>query len=495
MPRRWKSAHVCSDDLVVRRQTGVQARLNSFVSPKWDSVTALILRRRPNQLLHLLYRGQRACNMPSIPFRTAVLLVALSGAGVRPLKSQTPDRTLSSMVGGALGGLGGILVALPVGCGPVFSNSTCKLPTVVKGFAVGNVLGSAFGAAHSPNMSSCSLAERYGRSLIGTVAGAGIGVAAVSRAHGDLRLGLAPFVQLAEGLSAAAMLNPCAQRRAGLDSDATPSVGECHNPSRNLARAVAAVGLPGGFAALHVYFHHAWWSGTPAKNWFVENDWGGFNHDADKFGHFFGGYQLTRISSELLLAGCVQPSRAALWGALYSYAFAFQVKEWDGTQQMYGFNPSDLMFDVAGEVFAVAQQHTKVLQAIKPVFSYRPTEAYRTRNEPGHGGQPRPSTDYSGQTYWFSTDVNALLPDRAKPFWPAIIRFSPGFSITDYIDPRTGAGLKAKRRIFLSLDLDPEHLPGDNKVWRTVKHELSFLRIPGPTLQITPATKFVGAHY
>lgn len=445
--------------------------------------------------MHLVFRGKRAANTSSVIFCAMGLVLALSMVAARPVQSQTADRTLSSMVGGALGGLGGILVALPVGCGPIFSNSTCKLPTVVKGFAVGNVLGSAFGAAHSPNMSSCSMAERYGRSLIGTVAGAGIGVAAVSRAHGDLRLGLAPFVQLVEGLGAAAMLNPCAQRRAGFDSDPTPSVGECHNPSQNLARAVAAVGLPSGFAGLHVYFHHAWWSGTPAKNWFVENDWGGFNHDADKFGHFFGGYQLTRISSELLRAGCMQPSRAALWGALYSYAFAFQVKEWDGTQQMYGFNPSDLMFDVAGEVFAVAQQHTKALQAIKPVFSYRPTEAYYTRNEPGHGGQPRPSTDYSGQTYWFSTDVNALLPDRAKPFWPAIIRFSPGFSITDYIDPRTGAGLKAKRRIFVSLDLDPEHLPGDNKVWRTVKHELSFLHIPGPTLQITPGTRFVGAHY
>jgi len=81
------------------------------------------------------------------------------------------------MVGGALGGLGGILVALPVGCGPIFSNSTCRMPTVVKGFAAGNVLGSALGAAGSANLSSCSVAERYGRALIGTMAGAGIGVA------------------------------------------------------------------------------------------------------------------------------------------------------------------------------------------------------------------------------------------------------------------------------------------------------------------------------
>ncbi len=36
--------------------------------------------------------------------------------------------------------------------------------------------------------------------------------------------------------------------------------------------------------------------------------------------------------------------------------------------------------------------------------------------------------------------------------------------------------------------------PGDNKVWRTVKHELSFVRIPGPTLQFTPSTRWFVAY-
>jgi hypothetical protein len=435
----------------------------------------------------------RTSNVSGAAFCAFGLALALSMVDARPLASQMIDRTLSSMVGGVLGGFAGTVLALPKGCGGVFSDSKCNLPTVVKGFAFGNVLGSAFGAARSTGNSSCSLPERYARSFIGTIGGAGISVAAVSRAHGNLRIGLSPLVQLAEGLGSAAMLNPCKPILSG--SDVVRPADECHNPSRDLARAAAALGLTGGYAGLYLYFHHAWWSGTPAANWFVENDWDQLERDADKFGHFFGGYQLTRVSSELLEAACIPPSRAATWAALYAYAFQFQIEEWDGTQQMYGFNPSDLVADAAGALFAVAQQHTKALQAIKPVLSYRPTAAYRNRNLPGHGGQPRATTDYSGQTYWFSTDVNALLPDRAKPFWPAFIRFSPGYSITDYVDPSTGAGVRAKRKIFFSLDFDAEHLPGDNKVWRTIKHELSFLRIPGPTLQITPTTEFFGARY
>jgi hypothetical protein len=36
-----------------------------------------------------------------------------------------------------------------------------------------------------------------------------------------------------------------------------------------------------------------------------------------------------------------------------------------------------------------------------------------------------------------------LLPDRFKAYWPALIRFSPGYSITDYIDPQTGSPIRA----------------------------------------------------
>ena len=428
-------------------------------------------------------------------FRVLCLVPVAIAAAARPAAGQFLDRTLSSMVGGAVGGFGGIILSLPQGCGGVFSDRTCQLHTVAKGFAAGNVLGSALGGAWSGGASSCSSGERFGRSLAGTIAGAGLGAGLVSRTHGNLRIGLTPLVQVLEGVGSAALLSPCSWTPTSGDSAALRFARECNNPSRTLARYAAGVGLTGGYAGLYLYFHHAWWSGNPAKEWYIKNDWDQSERDADKFGHFFGGYQLTRLTSELLQAGCMPPSRAAVWAALYAYAFQFQIEEWDGTQTLYGFNPSDLIADAGGALLAVAQQHSKTLQAVKPVWSYRPTEAYRRRNEPGHQGQPRATTDYAGQTYWFSTDVHSLLPDKAKPYWPSFIRLSPGYSITDYVDPQTGQGLRAKRRFLISLDIDPEHLPGDNKVWRTIKHELAFIRIPGPALQLTPTRKFFAAYY
>jgi hypothetical protein len=81
--------------------------------------------------------------------------------------------------------------------------------------------------------------------------------------------------------------------------------------------------------------------------------------------------------------------------------------------------------------------------------------------------------------------VNRLLPDAAKPYWPSFIRFSAGHSITDWID-ETGATRRGKRKILLSLDLDPEKLPGNAPLWRSIKQTLSYYRFPAPALQITP---------
>ena len=105
----------------------------------------------------------------------------------------------------------------------------------------------------------------------------------------------------------------------------------------------------------------------------------------------------------------------------------------------------------------------------------------------GHKPELRPSLDYSGQTYWFSADMEQLLPDGAKQYWPSFIRFSVGHSVTDWINPETGAAQRAKRKILLSLDFDPEKLPGNAPLWRTIKHTLSYYHFPAPALELTPA--------
>ena len=247
------------------------------------------------------------------------------------------------------------------------------------------------------------------------------------------------------------------------------------------SRAVAGTVFVGGNAALYAYFRKAWWSGQRADHIWINWEQHENFRQADKFGHALGGFHLARGGDELLNAACIGEPKAIWWSAAYAAAFQLQIEIWDGTQAAYGFSPPDLVANTAGAAFAVAQRYHPRLRAFKPTFSYNATAA-----EQKHIGALRPTVDYSGQTYWLSMDVDSLLPAGAKPYWPGFVRFSLGRSITDWVNPVTGAEQRAQNVLVLSLDLDPERLPGNNPAWKRVKHELSYYRFPAPALILTP---------
>ncbi len=252
---------------------------------------------------------------------------------------------------------------------------------------------------------------------------------------------------------------------------------------------VAAV-FVGGNAALYSYFKRAWWSGERADKFFFRADWDENFRDQDKFGHMLGGYHLARYGNAILRSACVSPTRAVVMSAAYAAAFQLQIEIWDGLYKKYGFSYADLLANTSGTALEVLHELKPATRAVKPTMSYSRSAALRNRdNIPT---ELRPTLDYSGQTYWFSTDVHALLPVEAKAYWPSFLRLSVGHSITDWIDPETGANIRARRKLLLSLDFDAEKLPGDNRLWKTVKRQLSYIHLPSPAIQLTPDLKVIG---
>ena len=250
--------------------------------------------------------------------------------------------------------------------------------------------------------------------------------------------------------------------------------------------AVAGAAVAGN-AALYLYFKQAWWSGERADHWFVKSDWDQAFRDQDKFGHLFGGYYLTRVGDALLRSACVSPRRAMWWGAAYAAAFQLQIEVWDGYYRLYGFSPADVLANSVGTGLAVLQTAAPATQVVKPTFSYAPTLAYHRRDL--HGGMPRATVDYSGQTYWLSSDLDALLPSGRHLPWPGWLRVSAGHSITDWVDPATGRTRRARRKLLLSIDVDAARLPGDYPLWRRVKRELSYYHLPAPAIELTPTLR------
>lgn len=276
------------------------------------------------------------------------------------------------------------------------------------------------------------------------------------------------------------------------------SVIRLPNPSCPLTRAqlnTVRVGVGsafvGGNAYLYRYFKKAWWSGERADHFWFNSDWDQWMRDQDKLGHVFGGYHLARVGYSALREACVGNKKAIFWSTAYAAAFQLQIEIFDGQFKKYGFSYADMIGNTTGQALAVMQEIYPSWRAVKPTISYRKTTALKNVESGAiTSSELRPSLDYSGQTYWISADVNQMLPDGAKQYWPSFIRFSVGHSITDWIDPATGDVMRAKRKILLSLDFDPEKLPGDWPLWRTIKRNLSYYRLPAPALQLTPELHF-----
>jgi hypothetical protein len=175
--------------------------------------------------------------------------------------------------------------------------------------------------------------------------------------------------------------------------------------------------------------------------------------------------------------------KASLWAVAYAAAFQLQIEVWDGTQARYGFSPPDLLYNSIGQGLSLSHAFVPAMRAVMPTMSYRRTQALKNTQAGLIPGDLRATVDYSGQTYWLSVDVDTLLPARAKRLWPDLLRFSIGHTITDFIDPRTGADIRAQRRILLSLDIDPLKLPGRAPWWVAVKQGLRHYHFPSPALE------------
>jgi hypothetical protein len=272
---------------------------------------------------------------------------------------------------------------------------------------------------------------------------------------------------------------------------ALPNPG-CPLTSGQLKAVRAGVGTAfvGANAYLYQYFKKAWWSGDKSDHFFFHADWDQEFRDQDKFGHALGGYHLTRVGYAALREACVSDRKAITWAWIYAAAFQLQIEIFDGHFEKYGFSYADMIANTIGQGYAVMQAVRPGWRVIKPTFSYHKTQALKNTQDGTIPGELRPSLDYSGQTYWLSADVDEMLPKDAKPYWPGFIRFSVGHSITDWIDPATGSPQRAQRKILLSLDFDPDKLPGEWPLWRTIKRTLSYYRFPAPAIELTPKLKF-----
>ena len=240
------------------------------------------------------------------------------------------------------------------------------------------------------------------------------------------------------------------------------------------------------FISLQIIQSDAWWK-DQSGDWHVVDDVE-YARGLDKFGHAYTSYVMTTLCGDLLMESGMAQEPAMLTGAGMGLVYMMFVEVQDGFAKNWGFSPTDAAANCAGVGFYVAQHYVPFLENFTPRWSYIPPEWTGNR-----AITDRPTTfidDYNGTTFWLAANVNNLLPEAAKPYWPDWLMFDIGYGIRNYAVSETVNGelvpVGVSRRFLFGLDYDwvkiiPESSFG---FLNYVRHWLNYVRLPGPTLEV-----------
>jgi hypothetical protein len=234
---------------------------------------------------------------------------------------------------------------------------------------------------------------------------------------------------------------------------------------------------------MHIHQSNAWWNGQ-RRSFHFQEDWISALQ-VDKCGHAFGGYMFSYGMDEALKTSGVDYNSSALYGSIFALAYQTYVETEDGFAQTWGFSPSDWYFDFIGSAFYLAQHYVPALQNITPKWQYIPTE-WTTKADIN-----RPKTfidDYNSTTFWYSLNVNNILPDNLKKYWVPWLNIAVGYGADSDLKPNLlgPPDQQNVRRFIIGLDYNLlKLLPEGGSFWNWFRQTLNFMKFPAPAVQIS----------
>ncbi len=239
----------------------------------------------------------------------------------------------------------------------------------------------------------------------------------------------------------------------------------------------------GLYTGLFIVLHQAqsvWW-GDNATFKIIE-DWD-FALQADKAGHFFGGYLASYAMHESFLASGFSWETSVWAGGAMGLLYQSYVEAMDGYAKGWGFSFSDEYFNTLGAGFFVAQHYVPFLQNFQPKWQFIPADIT--------GDRPRKNAlvagnfidDYNSSTFWMSVNVNNMLSESVEQYWPDWLMLSVGYGARNI---ETGYDNERARRIMIGFDYNlVELLPDGPNWWNWVRQTVNHFKFPAPTLEFS----------
>ena len=207
----------------------------------------------------------------------------------------------------------------------------------------------------------------------------------------------------------------------------------------------------------------------------------------DKVGHAFSAYQLCKVYTSLYKWSTIDAETSTLLGCTSSMLYLTSIELLDGRSAQWGFSWGDMLANASGNFLFFAQQKCWNEQRIALKFSYQPS-VYAKENPEllGRNFQQRIIKDYNAQTYWASFNIHPFLAsDAAFPRW---LNLAIGYGATKMTTAKNVVddvnNFQREREFYFSFDADLERARWKKKWMRQTAKVLSFIKIPGPTLEI-----------
>jgi hypothetical protein len=226
-------------------------------------------------------------------------------------------------------------------------------------------------------------------------------------------------------------------------------------------RPALALGFVSGTSAVSwVLVSAAWWTRENASSRFLWRDEGTFGLDsyaggADKVGHFYANYVMTRAYSDVLAWGGFGRAAALVSATLLTTGFFTAIELKDAYQRSYGFSAGDVVANLTGQGAAFAMLLVPGLDdAISFRLMYFPSRDFR--RELGATGRPNFAEDYSGQTYLLAFHLAALHVSRPGESLGSLRYFdvSLGFSTHGFVPlPRAPEPVSQLLSLGLAVNL------------------------------------------
>jgi len=220
-----------------------------------------------------------------------------------------------------------------------------------------------------------------------------------------------------------------------------------------------------------------WWDGDGA-NFHVINDWfENYALEQDKFSHFFAAQFMAHQWAAMYEAIGWSRRKAYFWGGISALITETETEILDGFTRRFGFSIPDYLADVAGSFYPYFQQVYPSWRSVKMKMSYRASPFYL-------GSGTDIFEDYDGMTFWWSFNIQPIMPAPMRKYYPEFLRLAIGYGVD-----RVWTGPNRTRQLYVALDFDFSSLPVKNRLFKYLLNLFNQVHLGAPTLQVYPRFK------